>query len=228
MSNRIDNMITIIGSDQEIAQIQDYVRSDTSVFDFNKIIPMPKELDIEESSLGEIGMDYLLYRKTIDPPQKAKLSIERFETMNDAEQKKALDLGRKYLENIIKFGCRTWYDWRLDHWGSKWNAIDAEVDGKKIYFSTPWSPPYEILVHLSETFPSVRFEYDYFDDTNMSSADGAIQAGEELWYRRHDGYPVDDNVEDIGGYQELSTNNSDAILDQSATQGQMDYDELPF
>ena len=165
MPNWIYNTITFIGSDSEIAQIKDYVKSETSDFDFNKIIPMPEELNVEDGSLGWWGMDYLLYSKSSFPPKEAKLSIERFEKLDDAKKEKALDLGRKYLENIIKFGYRTWYDWRYDHWGTKWDVCDPEFLGgseNEIYYSfyTAWAPPAKALIQLSALFPEVEIRDD--------------------------------------------------------------------
>lgn len=62
-----------------------------------------------------------------------------------------------------------WYDWRCDHWGTKWNATSGEVyDNDTIFFMTAWSAPTPILEALSRRFPDetmvVEIEYEGYDD----------------------------------------------------------------
>lgn len=47
-----------------------------------------------------------------------------------------------------------WYDWHCDHWGTKWNACDTEIDGDDcIRFDTAWSSPRPIFLALSKMYP---------------------------------------------------------------------------
>ena len=57
------------------------------------------------------------------------------------------DLGKEEKE---KYGKNNWYDWSIDHWGTKWNAYDQCRDGNIIYFSTAWSIPHGIYEKLAE------------------------------------------------------------------------------
>ena len=54
--------------------------------------------------------------------------------------------GSIYVENYKKYNATSWYDWRCNNWGVKWNASDSDVtdaDDENYYisFSTPWGPP---------------------------------------------------------------------------------------
>ncbi len=55
------------------------------------------------------------------------------------------EIGRYYLGLEEKYGCKDWYDWACEHWGTKWDACDAEIsdDGDKysIRFDTAWCSP---------------------------------------------------------------------------------------
>ena len=62
-------------------------------FSFNKIIPMPVELE---------GT-----RAPVENP--------------DSEENKALR---------AKYGFDNWYDWRWEHWGTKWDACDIEDESE--------------------------------------------------------------------------------------------------
>ena len=60
-----------------------------------------------------------------------------------------------------------WYDWRLDHWGTKWDIYDVSyqrLDDKTIAlnFSTAWSPPFRIFDKLTEM--GFEFTARYLDE----------------------------------------------------------------
>lgn len=66
--------------------------------------------------------------------------------------------------NIARYGFSDWYAWRIEHWGTKWDAcnIDAELaaDGSLVlYFDTAWSPPVGVYVELHARGVSVRASY---------------------------------------------------------------------
>jgi hypothetical protein len=55
--------------------------------------------------------------------------------------------------------------WRVDNWGTKWNACDhldgvtdCYPEGAMIRFDTAWSPPLAVLLALSKKFPSLEIE----------------------------------------------------------------------
>jgi hypothetical protein len=66
------------------------------------------------------------------------------------------------------------YEWRVEHWGTKWSAYRVEVegpvtgyDGKTLevvfHFDTAWSPPTPVIKRAAELYPALRFELRYFD-----------------------------------------------------------------
>lgn len=50
MPNYITNKLTILGEQEEILRLVDFVKSEQSIFDFNRIIPKPKEISKSEDS----------------------------------------------------------------------------------------------------------------------------------------------------------------------------------
>ena len=69
MPNWVRTRLTFNGEKNRVAEIKELVKTTgkddegkdyTNEFDFNKIIPMPEELDIPSSSSGEWGMRYIL------------------------------------------------------------------------------------------------------------------------------------------------------------------------
>jgi hypothetical protein len=74
------------------------------------------------------------------------------------------DLGHKERQ---EHGANNWYDWAIEHWGTKWNAYDIVyldgVDADHIYgdilvkIETAWSPPMPVLAALKAQGFSVAF-----------------------------------------------------------------------
>lgn len=64
-----------------------------------------------------------------------------------------------------------WYDWRCDHWGTKWDVADVEIvedvavsdDGRTAWFAfrcwTAWAPPVPVWDKLHSMGIAVEAEY---------------------------------------------------------------------
>lgn len=62
-----------------------------------------------------------------------------------------------------------WYDWRVNHWGTKWNAytptITTHDDGTvTLGFETAWSAPTAILAELSLRLPAEDLHIQWADE----------------------------------------------------------------
>ena len=70
-----------------------------------------------------------------------------------------------------------WYHWNCRNWGTKWDVCvsdDNEYpntiktvndDGSVMYhFETAWSPVGEVLLKLSEQYPTLEFDYEYEEE----------------------------------------------------------------
>ena len=70
-----------------------------------------------------------------------------------------------------------WYHWNCRNWGTKWDvAVDNKSDysdtrmeitddGSVMYhFNTAWSPVGEVLIKLSEQYPTLEFDYEYEEE----------------------------------------------------------------
>ena len=171
MPNHISNILAVSGNKASVKVVFDFIRGDgDQLFDFNKVIPMPEDLNIDSCSLGEWGLRYVR-----DNDREAAAHLD---TLTPEDRAKAISLGQRYLYNIERFGHTTWYDWCRANWGTKWNAyyFNEEVEGEddQIQFSTAWSAPIPVIEKLSAMFPDLDFELTYADE-DMGYNTGQIE-----------------------------------------------------
>jgi hypothetical protein len=141
MPNWTNNIVEVRGPRKIVKELVDHK------FDFMKIYPYPKELDI---TAGREGPD--------DSPEQMALVA-------------------KEESNLEKHGYRNWYDWCVAEWGTKWNAggedngdmivdYDEDVDDTGIAlftFDTAWAPPVGIFQKLKELHPDLEVSGRYYE-----------------------------------------------------------------
>ena len=76
------------------------------------------------------------------------------------------------LQTTFIDGCNNWYDWRVKHWGTKWDidseGLDliensdgtAEITG---WFDSAWSPPVSAYEHFVSENPELKLYADYYE-----------------------------------------------------------------
>ena len=92
--------------------------------------------------------------------------------------KKKLD-GEEFMAEFVRSmrEDQDWYHWNCRNWGTKWDvAVDNKSDysdtrmeitddGSVMYhFNTAWSPVGEVLMKLSEQYPTLNFDYEYEEE----------------------------------------------------------------
>lgn len=165
-------------------------------FDFEKIIPMPKSLQVEDGSMTDENIVYYLTERCVIPikclPAATQGMIRTLVTNCFSDDwptevfRRAYDRGRNateeqreamyrsgatYIENYLKYGCTTWYTWCRQWWGTKWNACQTQIiDRNTIVFDTAWSNPEPILLKLAEMYPDTEIEHWWADEDMGSNA----------------------------------------------------------
>ena len=161
--------------------------NDKKEVDFNKLILMPEGLkDLKAGDEGTAIAYYLTERFSIPYSKtnmkehlddlygdgwKDEIDIKDFKFYVETHKKyldldELYELGKKYVENYDSYGAYNWYDWAIDNWGVKWNAVDTEIkDDDMISFFTPWDAPVPIFVELCDMFPDaeITIEADFED-----------------------------------------------------------------
>lgn len=65
---------------------------------------------------------------------------------------------------MMRYGYKSWYEWCVKNWGTKWNAYNINQYDNIIEFQTAWSPPHPIVERLSILFPEVEFNHKWADE----------------------------------------------------------------
>lgn len=76
-----------------------------------------------------------------------------------------------------------WWDWRIENWGTKWNASDFELDEGDlgVAFETAWAPPGPVLVALSRMFPNTPLDVEWAtEDAGQDVGMYALLNGERM------------------------------------------------
>ena len=157
MPNWITNILTINADEKMVQKILSEIKSDESEFDFNKIVPQPRELD-DTTSPARIVSD------------------------EDYEKSPSKGITQTMSEDFIrKYGFNNWYDWRYENWGTKWNADEVYISDNEITFNTAWCNPQPLLVALSRKYPDIQFDIKFADeDFGHNTGTYILKNGEEI------------------------------------------------
>ncbi len=156
----------IYADKDNLNKIKDFLSNGENCFSFQKIIPMPKILDFGDCPIDEVivGNAKAWAKKTNAVLNNNAISV--FRKYSDIAPSDILDshddtpnLAKVFFDAISETGYLSWYDWRRDNWGTKWDTSNAclvsENDGELFYtYDTAWVCAIRPLLVLSEKFPS--------------------------------------------------------------------------
>ena len=181
MPNWTQNDLVITGTKEAIDGVYGLLGDK---FDFNKIIPMPKELQEDTHREGtdcpKCGKpfkkdgkrawdNWMCSKCDIHDNIGGRLGSTMFDSKRDIYKQLSFNeksLAKKWEQ---KYGTASWYDWSNKNWGTKWNVTDdSYVDRKgsteiRVHFATAWDAPYPVLEELSKMFDVKimhRFEHE--------------------------------------------------------------------
>lgn len=182
MPNHVSNIVKMNG----ICKLPLFAEEDGKInFDFEKIIPMPEDLQMDSGPLEDIAIEAVMRQmgsrwhfgkiyKTMSDAE-----YERQRSAYDGDDASLLKIGLQYITNKVLYGATTWYDWRIDNWGTKWNAYEnKQDDDNTVRFETAWRAPEKVMLRLSEIYPDAAIEHWWADeDTGNNAGHQVYKAG---------------------------------------------------
>ena len=203
MPNNITNQITF-GSDSAALAVFQRMLHDMRMegqplgsIDFNKLLPMPKELDMEAGSRTDKGLKQVQeYHNALADLGRQKPELTPAEYAMSLRQCQGLyrerrmadpvawALGEQAYNNIQRFGSPTWYEWCSRNWGTKWNAYGfppLEKDSDTMEFFTAWNSVPKIITLLSQKYPEQTINYRWADeDIGHNVGEMTLKGGEVI------------------------------------------------
>lgn len=162
MPNYVANILSFDGDKESIKKMLSEIQNDEfgpGNISFNKIIPMPPDLNIESGSRTQEGlriyMDFMdVYSLGHPLSKEEQLNVDErpeavFLRIRPDINNEVWALGKKAYQNIVRYGAQDWYAWRNKHWGTKWDAGGYEENTDysqcdKLVFRTAWGNPHRL------------------------------------------------------------------------------------
>lgn len=76
-----------------------------------------------------------------------------------------------------------WYNWRIDHWGTKWDLSDIEMVREQgqawLDCLSAWGPPLPALLTISRRYPALKLCIDYDEPMMELSGMASYKSGKE-------------------------------------------------
>lgn len=159
MPNHVTTVIS--ASPEVIAEIKNRFASkngrDEEFLDFAKVIPVPSdvyqgglpisfetvkaaETDAQRNAVKTIGK---LHQKVAD------LAADHDEIQKALDAILRLAATHNFDLAALGYPVRTWHDWNVEAWGTKWNSYSCDFQNNKIWIDTAWSSPEPILAEIS-------------------------------------------------------------------------------
>ena len=162
MPNYVKNIFSFDGDPAPVDRLFSAIQGKNGPMDFNKLIPMPSELEIESGSRTAAGFkEYMGF--LAETGCHTELEDNYLATYPEIDREEWA-LGKQALHNLQNFGYPTWYEWRNQNWGTKWNARGSEISDGRLSFQTAWNAPKPVMEKLSEMFPTVSIHHAWADE----------------------------------------------------------------
>ena len=180
MANKIANKLVVNATTEEdiekfLSAIIGIENGEFLHIDFERIFPTPKCLpDILCDSEHEIALYYYLMTtgnedmldKLFTFPQLFSMDIYKDKTEKELSDYKIR--GEKIFNIALQCGSIDWRDWRINNWGTKWNAYETDIDcfdgSVVLSFYTANHGAIPVIKKLVEMFPNLEFFYKYADE----------------------------------------------------------------
>lgn len=129
------------------------------MFTCETFVPMPSELEDRLPVPDVDGLEGHQYRREDDG------------TFTVSIQSNVAVAIEQRAKNVATHGHPYWYEWRCEHWGTKWDTYDHDPSATEMgpgwfrtRFQTAWSPPGPAILAASSQHPTLTFHVFGWDE----------------------------------------------------------------
>lgn len=174
MANHVTTVIK--GSPEAITAIRERFSSRDSsgrFMDFSKVIPMPSDVfqgDLPYSLKTVKVAETVAQMAAVETIGKLHVKVADISASRDEVQTALAAILRiaanhNFDLEAMGFQIRTWHDWSVDVWGTKWNSYSCDFQQESISFDTAWSSPAPVIAEISRQLgDDVVLKVEYADE----------------------------------------------------------------
>lgn len=169
---------------------------------FLSITGNPEEMDKFHEIIKTGDGEYELLERLYPTPE--DLKIGNVSTVPDEKQ----------LNNLEKYGYKSWYDWRIDKWGCKWPESSLHVSQEygsigdlnqiAFRFETPWGPPNQAFDKISSDWENLLFCL-YYEEGGIGFCGKRVWGNGEIM-EEYDGELIQNYFDEFYLYDTYITN----------------------
>lgn len=186
MPNYIKNRIVIDGTPEQIQQVFDkfntFYPATVEIVEDNNVLCKNKtgafgRLDLKTGQFISLSCEI----NQVGLPENweiyIKQAVNHFPDFN-----KIIPQPDEILNDNLEGVFPEWYHWRIDNWGTKWNALEPHQENYNTFiFETAWSGVPNLILEMSKQSPEVLIKYEYADeDTGSNCAEYIFKGGETI------------------------------------------------
>ena len=205
MPNWVFNTLTIEGNPWDVGRVETQLNQ-------------PFTIPVETHGVGDLT--YNVKQVTYSNPVFAFHNIINYREHGIKDKEYATQPARSKLDvndkgwwadtNKIRIKDKSWYNWNITNWGTKWDVavaddekypetelIEKGMNGENLVlvyrFNTAWGIPDEAMNSLSKQFPALLFTLSYEEETGWGGEreylrGRCISSSEYNWQCRECGY----------------------------------------
>jgi hypothetical protein len=76
-------------------------------------------------------------------------------------------LGRAFVGDT-NYEYDNWYEWRIAHWGTKWDITDLQLDRTRrtifLNYQTAWAPNVNFWTYFSRLYPTLNITHHFLEE----------------------------------------------------------------
>ena len=156
------NKLTIRGEHLEIQRFLNTVEGKDTLFDFNKLVPVPQELEnvVYVGTLEGDTLNLIMEADGYKLPDAISKHLDEKIPNNDKTYRENAQLAIKCAK---KYAALSWGQWRYKHWGTGGSATDTKIkwvrkDCCRLSFTTPATTPDLVIKAAVSQFPNLNFK----------------------------------------------------------------------
>jgi len=157
IDNSVKNIIKLTGTPKSIKKAMGELIIQGDRFVFESFSPLPDEL---------LGTDPI---QKVVPDKDYEEVLTSFKVKMDSgdlENWESVPVSHSiHKKLILKYGYDNWYDWSMNHWGTKFGPYDTElISDNEFSFYTTNATPHAAMVKMSSKYPKIEFNVRYADE----------------------------------------------------------------